>query len=266
MIITLTTDFGIKDHYVGALKGMIYSKLPDIKIVDISHEVPPFAIQEALYIVESSYHFFPEKSIHIILVDAEVSLLKKPLIVLWNNHYFLSSDSGLLSLLTSEKKPELIIAASFDEYENSTEIFVRLASEIKRGKSVFELGEPVEFLKEEYRLKPIVSDDNRRITGSIIYVDRYGNAISNISRSLFEKTREKRDFEILFRNYKVTKIHNNYIEYETEKAATLGGRLSVFNPSDLLEIALYRGNQRSGGTASTLFGLEYESQVTIQFK
>ncbi len=266
MIITLTSDFGLKDHYAGALKGAIYSKLPTAKLVDISHEISPFVLQEAAYVIKSAYGFFPEKTIHLVLADAEFTREKRPIIVLWNNHYFISADSGILSLVTADQTPEAIIALPFEENEDATELFIKAAVEIVNGKSLFEMGEVIASLKEVQPLKAVVSEDKSKITGNIIYIDRFGNAISNISRDLFEQLREGRNFDILFRNYRITKIHNTYINYSTEKNAEDGGKLAIFNRSGLLEIALYKGNQRSGGTASSLLGIEYESSISVVFK
>jgi len=265
MIITLTTDFGLKDHYVGALKGLLYCAIPNANLVDISHQITPFDIQETCYVIESAYSYFPEKTIHIILVDQEVSQNKKPLIVFWNNHYFLSADNGILSMLTSEKKPDLIVNVQFNENQDATQLFVRIASDIANGKPILELGEPTEYLKEQNKLKPIVSTENDRITGSIIHIDSYGNAISNISNQLFDKIGKGRRFEILFRNYNITKIHRSYIDYEFEKKHQGAGKLSIFNSSGLLEIAIYRASKESGGTASSLLGLSHQSSIVVQF-
>src|SRR5690606_460514 len=130
--------------------------------------------------------------------DAEISTENKPVLVIWNRHYFLSTDNGILSLLTQGETPEAILSLAFEEGVDSSLFFVKIASEIIGGKPVSELGQPVENLKEVQRLKAIVSEDNRRITGNIIYIDHYGNAISNIPKKLFEQIRNGRDFEILF--------------------------------------------------------------------
>lgn len=266
MIITLTSDFGLKDHYVGVLKGAIYSKLPAVNLVDISHEISPFVLQEAAYVIGSAYHYFPEKTIHLVLADAEFTQEKRPILVMWDNHYFLSADSGILSLITADEKPQIIIALPFEENEDATELFIKAAVELVKGKSIFEMGEVITSLKEVQPLKAVVSEDKTKITGNIIYLDRFGNAISNISKDLFEELHKGRNFDILFRNYRITKIHNTYINYSSEKNAEVGGKLALFNRSGLLEIALYRGNQRSGGTASSLLGIEYESSISILFK
>lgn len=266
MIITLTSDFGLKDHYVGALKGMMYSKLPEINIVDISHQISPFALQEAAYLINASYRHFPQETIHLILVDAEISPSAKPLIVKWENHYFLSADSGILSLLTSNKQPEAIISLPFQEDESAIELFVKAASDIANGKSIYELGEPLDSLKEHQAQRAIVSPDDKQIVGQIIYIDNYENAVSNISKDLFERTRNGRDFEIIFRSYSISKIYGKYIEFGEETSTEVGDKLAIFNSSGFLEIGLYKGNKRSGGTASSLLGIEYESTIAVRFK
>ena len=265
MIISLTSDFGLKDHYVGALKGMIYSKLPEVNIVDISHQISPFALQEAAYLVNATYRHFPQKTIHLILVDAEISVNKRPVIVVWDNHYFLSADSGILSLLTDNKQPEAIVSLPFQEGENTIELFVKAASEIASGKSIYDMGEQLDSLKDHQGQRAIVTADDK-IIGQIIYIDNYENAVSNISKDLFERTRKGRDFEIIFRSYSIPKIYNKYIEFGEEVAAEVGDKLAIFNSSGFLEIGLYKGNKRSGGTASSLLGIEYESTIAVRFK
>ena len=108
-IITLTTDFGTKDHFVGAIKGTIYSELPNARIVDISHQISPFNITETAYILKNAYKSFPEGSIHIIGVDSELSIENKHIALYLDNHYFICPDNGVISLLASEIKPEKIV-------------------------------------------------------------------------------------------------------------------------------------------------------------
>lgn len=265
MIITLTSDFGLKDHYVGSLKGLIYSRFPQATIVDVSHLILPFAIHQAAYVVRASYCSFPEGTLHLILVDAEIHSQNQPVLVYWNKHYFLCPDNGILSLLIQNESPEFIISLNFEQGEDVTAFFAKTACKIIGGQSVFELGNTIEKLKEFQPLKAIVSEDNKRITGNIIYIDHYGNAVSNISRDLFEQYRNGRPFEILFRNYRINEVYNSYAEYFLKNTDGKGGKLALFNSLDLLEIAVYKGNPRSGGTASSLFGIEYESTISVQF-
>ena len=108
-IITLTTDFGLKDHFVGALKGTIYKELPDAKIVDISHHISPFNIHECAYVLENSYRSFPEGSIHIVGVDAEPTPENKHLALFIDGHYFIVANNGIIGLITSERRPEKVV-------------------------------------------------------------------------------------------------------------------------------------------------------------
>ena len=108
-IITLTTDLGTKDNYVALLKAALLTENPDIKIIDISHEIEPFNIQEAAYIIRNCYKEFPLGSIHIITVDDELSLDNEHVAVKVNGHFFISADNGIFSLLLTEIKPEEIV-------------------------------------------------------------------------------------------------------------------------------------------------------------
>ncbi|RLD84859.1 MAG: hypothetical protein DRJ07_04410, partial [Bacteroidetes bacterium] len=101
-IITLTTDFGTKDHFVGAVKGAIYSELQDVKIVDITHQISPFSINEAAYILKNAYQNYPEGTIHIIGVDSEISIENKPIAIQLEKQFFICCDNGILSMITNE--------------------------------------------------------------------------------------------------------------------------------------------------------------------
>ena len=136
-IITLTTDFGTKDHFVGAVKGTIYSELPDARIVDISHNIAPFNITETAYILKNAYKSFPEGSIHIIGVDSELNKENKHIALLLDNHYFICPDNGVISLLATAIKPQKIVEINIhDRVETSfpvLHVFVKVACHIARG-------------------------------------------------------------------------------------------------------------------------------------
>ena len=126
-IITLITDFGNKDHFVAKIKGEIYSNYDNAKIVDISNDVSPFNIMEAAYILENAYKSFPDKTVHIIDVDSEKTLEKKHIVMYLDNHFFISSDNGILSILCQNINPEKIyeriIHDELDKIDSSTKIF-----------------------------------------------------------------------------------------------------------------------------------------------
>ena len=108
-IITLTTDFGHKDHFVGAIKGTIYRELETARIVDISHDISPFNIQECAYILKNAYKAFPEGTIHIVGVDSELTQENQHIAVLVDGHYFISANNGVISLITAEINPEKVV-------------------------------------------------------------------------------------------------------------------------------------------------------------
>ena len=136
-IITLTTDFGTKDHFVGAVKGAIYSELPDAKIVDITHHVSPFNITETAYIIKNSYKSFPDGTIHIIGVDSELSNENKHIALEIDNHYFICPDNGVISMITSEIKPEKLVEITIHNAIissfNVLDVFVKVACHLARG-------------------------------------------------------------------------------------------------------------------------------------
>ena len=166
-IITLTTDFGTKDHFVGAIKGTIYSELPDARIVDISHHISPFNITETAYILKNAYKNFPEGSIHIVGVDSELNDENKHIALLLDNHYFICPNNGIISLLASEIKPEKIVEINIhDRIETSfpvMDVFVKVACHIARGGTLEVIGKIIPDFKRIIELQPTVAVDNKTI-------------------------------------------------------------------------------------------------------
>ncbi|MHB1146513.1 MAG: SAM hydrolase/SAM-dependent halogenase family protein [Lutibacter sp.] len=273
-IITLTTDFGIKDHFVGAVKGTIYSELPDARIVDISHQISPFNITETAYILRNAYKKFPEGSIHIIGVDAELNSENKHIAIKLDNHYFICPDNGVISLLASEITPEKIVEINIHEYIESSfpvlDVFVKVACHIARGGKLEIIGKTIPEFKKISELQPTIASDNNTIFGNIIYVDNYGNSISNISEKLFSQVGKGRDFEVIANRYTFSKIYEKYSDIvdfslPKEQRQKDGTRLALFNSANFLEIAMYRSNTSTVGGAVSLLGLNYRAVITIKF-
>ena len=273
-IITLTTDFGTKDHFVGAVKGSIYSELPNARIVDISHHISPFNIPETAYILKNAYKTFPEGSIHIIGVDSELNDENKHIALFLDNHYFICPNNGVISLLASEIKPEKIVEINIhDRIESSfpvLDIFVKVACHISRGGTLEVIGKTIPDFERIVELQPTISSDNTTINGNIIYVDNYGNSISNISKKTFQEIGKGRDFEILANRYSFKKIvvkYSDIIDFSLPKDQRQkdGTRLAIFNTANYLEIAMYRSNLNSVGGAASLLGLNYRDVITIKF-
>ena len=274
-IITLITDFGNKDHFVAKIKGDIYSSFDKAKIVDISNNVSPFNIMEAAYILENAYKSFPDKSVHIIDVDSEKTVEKKHIVIYLDNHFFISADNGILSILCQNINPEKIfeitIHDELNKIDSSSKIFSQVACHLAKGGKPELIGKEITEIKPVKNLKPFINEDLSQIVSSVIYIDNFGNVVTNLKRNIFEEIRKGRSFEISVRNYKFKKIYNKYsdiVNYNVplNQRNDEGKGMVVFNSSDLLQISIYRSNPKNVGTASSLMGLKIYDSVTISFK
>lgn len=273
-IITLTTDFGEKDHFAGAIKGTIYNELKDVRIVDISHSVSPFNISEAAYIIQNAYSCFPKGTIHIIGIDSELNVENKHIAVKLDDHYFVCANNGIMSMICAEIAPEKIVEINIhDKIETSfpvLDVFAKVACHIARGGTLEVIGKQITEIKPIRNLIPFVNEEKDQIIGNVIYIDNYGNVITNIKRKFFETIQKGRSFEILARGYKFKTIHNKYsdivnFEIPEDRRHDEGSDMVVFNSSGYLEIAIYRSNSSTVGSASTLMGMKMMDTVTVRF-
>ena len=265
-IITLTTDLGLKDHYVASVKGAILSQIPDINIVDITHNIDAFNISQTAYVIRNCYKNFPAGSIHILGVDAELSIDNSHLAVFAGGHYFIGTDNGTFPLLFDELKAEKIVQLNISQNTNSLtfpikDVFVIAACHIARGGTLEIIGKEIAAFKEiKSELKPVTEHDintnNDIIKGAVVYIDTYGNATTNISKNLFEQVRKERDFVILFgrEDERISKLREKY------KDANKGEKLAIFSVNGMLEIA------QNKGRATDLLGLKIHDYVRIEFK
>jgi len=274
-IITLTTDFGHKDHFVGAIKGAIFHELPDAKIVDISHNISPFNIQECAYILKNSYQTFPKGSIHIVGVDAEPTPENQHIVVYADGHYFISANNGVICLITAAVKPEKVMEISIPNPSQGSfpvlDVFIQVACHIARGGTLEVVGKPFDGLKELKEFAPRITNDGNTIVGSVIYIDNYGNIVSNIQKNLFEAYRNGRSFELNARSKKLSKIYHTYsdiINFDLEKSQRRGpgDLLALFNSSDYIELAIFKSDLNTVGGASTLLGMDYRDTIIVNFK
>lgn len=255
-IITLTTDWNKNDFYTAAIKGAILTKCPDIRIVDISHRITPFNTNQAAFILKNSYKYFPEKTIHIIGVDAIPEKGNNYVVVKLNGHFFIGCDNGIFSLIEKDI-PEKIIRLPENKDLNPTfpsvSLFTNVACKLATGAEITKLGSEINELITRIPLRPTIEDNS--ITGSVIYIDSYKNVITNISESLFKRVKQKSGFEIYIqsRNYKITRINKTYSE------TPVGELLAIFNSLGLLEIAMCKAN------LTDLLDLTIGSSVRVNF-
>ena len=271
-IITLTTDYGIKDHFVGSLKGKIVSQLKEAVIVDITHLVDPFNISEASYLIQSAYSSFPKGTVHLIGVDVELKENNQHIVVQWNDHFFISADNGILSLLIAKIKPQKMVAITIHDRllpdATDMDVLITVAVHIAKGGVLNVIGKEIKSLKEITELQPVVATDFNSIKGYVIYIDHFGNAITNITKKMFLETAKGRPYEVNFKNKKVKSIFAKYSDIETIEKQTIssimGKSLAIFNEAGFLEIGIYKSNPKIG-SASSLLGLEYRDFVMINF-
>ncbi|MAZ71533.1 MAG: hypothetical protein CMC70_00135 [Flavobacteriaceae bacterium] len=273
-IITLTTDFGEKDHFVGAVKGAIYTELADTKIVDISHSISPFHSMEAAYIIQNAYKSFPAGTIHIIGIDSELNPENQHIAVKLDGHYFVCANNGIISMLTSEVNPEKIVEINIHDRVISNfpvlDVFVKVACHLARGGTLEVIGKPITEIKDLVGIKPVVNGESNQIIGNVIYIDNYGNVVCNISKALFEEVGKGRSFKITARRANFNTIYSYYsdainFEIPKERREEDGKKLAVWNSSGYLELAIYKSNPTTVGSASSLFGLQFRDAVTINF-
>jgi S-adenosylmethionine hydrolase len=280
-IITLTTDYGLKDHFVGALKGKIMSENSEAKIVDISHNIDPFNTVEASYIIGAAYLSFPKGTVHLIGVDAELNKENQHIAMQWNDHYFICADNGILSMLSQKVLPQKIVAINIHDRlsEDATDldVFVTVASHLSKGGLLNVIVKEITTIKQFTELQPVVAADKNSIKGYVIYIDHFGNVVTNISKKIFMEVAKGRPYEIPLlqkRNQKKSSpIKNIWAKYSDIANAGKypiknyeGDKLAIFNEAGYLEISIFRSNPLSVGSASSLMGLYYRDSITIEFK
>jgi len=270
-IITLTSDFGIKDFHVSKIKGLLNIELDNPKIIDISHEISPFNIIEGAYVIKNTYQNFPRGSIHIINIDAEENPDQSHLVVHMDEHFFICADNGITSLISNNIKPTSVYKININDSINLSTInkFVKVASHIYRGGHLNLIGKSIEKIKQLTDLK-IIEKSKNELMCSVIYIDNYGNIITNMTKEFFVKYSNSRSFTIYARNIKFDKIFDSYskaIDFTKEKKYREedGKKIALFNSSGHLELSIYKSNPITSGGASSLFGLSYGDNISIIF-
>lgn len=250
--VTLTTDFGGKGYYVGALKGAILKDNPDVPLVDISHQVKPYDIVQGAFILKNAYHHFPKGTLHVISIDN----LSMPLSVIafsHNGHYFIGPDNGVFSLIF-DTLPDNIFRVPMQKgnpFPLNAAVSEAIAH-ITSGKPMVEIGLPAVGVEQRITLQPVISTS--QIRGSVIYIDHYDNVIVNVEKELFMKVRDRRRFKLFFKRHDpIIQLSQNYHD------VSVGETLCLFNDAGYLTIAINMGK------AASLLGLKMDDMIQIDF-
>ncbi|MCC7331204.1 MAG: SAM-dependent chlorinase/fluorinase [Flavobacteriales bacterium] len=239
-IITLTTDFGTIDHYVASIKGTILKLVPEVTIVDITHDIPLSDIIRTAHIIRNCYQDFPDGTIHIIGVEPQNEKHNSHVVVYNHKQYFICPDNGILSLIFDtppEKAFEISIQQEADkECFPVKDIYVKAACNLAKREPIEVIGKPKSELNRKINFAP--TNTANSIQGMISYIDHYGNLHSNIHESLFKSVGKNRPFGIFLksRTADVKILSKRYTDVEKS------GVLALFNSSGYLEIAMRNGN------------------------
>jgi S-adenosylmethionine hydrolase len=249
-VITLTTEWRPDDFYYGIMKGKLCKLCPGATIVDNASSIPVFNISHASFIIRNTYRNYPGGSVHIICVHSEGNEKRDHLIVKAKDHFFIGTDNGIFNLILNTA-PDEIVKIINKKSDDELEVFAQAAAALITGKKPAELGKPLKDFTEKLPHRATIDKDV--ITGSIIFIDSYGNAISNITREVFYRVFKNKKYRILIQSNKNYMDHIS-IRYSDEPVGEL---LARFNSLDLLEISI------NGADVTELLSLSVGSVVRV---
>jgi len=256
-VITLTTDWGLRDHYAAAVKGALISRLPDIRIVDITHRVPTFDVKRASFILRNAFQHFPPGTIHIIGVNTEESEKVAHVAIEYENQFFIGADNGVFALMFDShpaKIVEITIPQDSGSFVFSTrDRFVKAAVHLAGGNSIESLGNLRKDLNALITMRPQINGNT--IAGRVLYIDNYENAFLNITASDFKTIGHNRRFDLNIKGKKhpISMIRDAYGEVPEGEIAV------IFSTTGYLEIAINKGN------AASLLGIKTDDVILIEF-
>lgn len=253
-LITLVTDYGTKDFFLGSLKGNIYSFCKNPLLVDITHEITRHGLIQAAYVLKSTFPHFPKGTFHLLLTDTEIDNAR-PVLFEYKEHYFLGIDNGVFNIALNGDVPSWIIELEaeklgLEDNNNLNIFFAAVLGALTNGTNPKELGTLGKKLIATEASVPQYGSWG--IRGEVIYIDSYENVVLNIERNLFEEQFKDKKFKIEFRSLdKIEKISKGYSDVHA------GEFLAFFNDTDYLELAINHGK------AASLFGLKLKNIVQI---
>jgi hypothetical protein len=246
--VTLTTDFGTRDHFAGSMKGVILTINDNANIVDISHEVMSHDIWGAAYLIGAAYKFFPRLSVHVVVVDPGVGTQRRPIIAITDKHYFIAPDNGVLSFVYQDPEFSRVIHIDAEHYylpiKGSTfhgrDIFAPCAGWLSKGVEADKFGEVITDY-QKFNIPAARNESGTVLLGEVLYIDKFGNAITNISFddiAKFVGETGLQSYHIEVKDKKIDKISPYYA------AAEKGQPGAVINGNSNIEIFVHQGDAR----------------------
>ncbi len=251
-IITLTTDFGSQSHFVAELKGKIATILPQTSVIDITHAIPPFQLIETAFILKNSIFHFPPNTIHAVGVDSSLAVYKAIVIAKMKDQFIIAADNGIIPLVFSDSTFEYrrieIKNNDYFSFKNSFPHF--LVQLIENNYDLTKIEGTSQEITYKVLQKPVLT--NNSIAFDIIYIDSFGNAYTNLTKSFFENAVGLQKFNLsLSRFESVDTIHKNYTDVRE------GEKVCFFDENGYMVIAINRGR------ANQLLGLKRESKQLL---
>ena len=241
-IVTLLTDFGSRDHYVAAVKGVLLSINPSLQLVDISHEITPQNIQEAGFVLASAFRYYPEGTVHLAVVDPGVGAKRLGLAAATQSHFFVGPDNGLFDQVFALDPPQQVVSLENPDYQlpqvsttfHGRDIFAPAAAHLSLGLALEKLGPPITY-KIRSSGRALLTDQDE-LQGEIIHVDRFGNLISNVEISYAGTQIHLQDLRVYLADQQVLTGPNTY-----EEAPPLSP-FALIGSSGLLEVSVRNGS------------------------
>lgn len=240
-IITLTTDFGLQDYYVGAMKAVMLNIAPNSRFVDISHEIPPQDIMAGAWVIRNSAFLYPSETVHLVVVDPGVGTDREPIALKIKDQYFVGPDNGIFSLISEDSEYNAVSLDNQefwrDEHSNTfhgRDIFAPVAAHLSTGVELTKFGKPLDELVTYRWAMPISDTDG--VQGWVVHIDRFGNLVTNISQEMIEEAIGDQDCRIYVGNTILDEIVTTFGSVEeSEPAAIIGS-------SGMLEVVINKGN------------------------
>jgi len=249
-IITLLTDFGVADEYVGVMKGVILSVNPSATIIDISHQIDPQDLVQAAYFIKSYHEYFPKGTVHVVVVDPGVGSDRAIIALEMKGYTYLVPDNGVLTLIMEGGNIDSIICVDNSSYFlgfvsqtfHGRDIFAPVAAQLSMGGEIKKLGTPIG-QRDLVRLsvpKPFLADKNE-LVGTVVSIDHFGNLITNIDLNSLEmlySSSQAKGLEIMIGESKITGLSKSYNRAKSQKP------LAIIGSRAFLEIAVNGGSAR----------------------
>jgi S-adenosylmethionine hydrolase len=220
-IITITTDFGIRDHFVGAMKGVILTINPEANLLDISHDVASYSVVDGAFTIAQAYQYFPSETVHLVVVDPGVGGERRPILVQAGRHYFVGPDNGVFSFIYEREERITVRHITASHYFlqpvsrtfHGRDVFAPIAAWLTKGIDPSNIGEPISDYRRFANLNPRIESEHRA-HGIVLKADKFGNLITNFSIAHFPQfvLPQAPVFRIEINGQQLTRLHKTFDE------------------------------------------------------